>query len=97
MVAIRLLTSIAGGPVEGAAGDVVEVDEATAEVWADGIRAELVEQEEPMDDKRTSPPAGEQATAEPGGEKATATPAGERAMRPPRGQKNSARPAPERT
>jgi ribosomal protein L24 len=40
---IRLLTSVHGdGPVVGDAGDVLEVDHATAEVWADGVRAERV-------------------------------------------------------
>ena len=43
MPRIRLLTSVeGGGPVFGAAGDVLTVDAATARVWADGIRAERV-------------------------------------------------------
>ena len=43
MQRIRLLTSIQGyGPVVGDAGDVLEVDDATARVWADGERAERV-------------------------------------------------------
>lgn len=43
MPRIRLLTSVAGGgPVSGRTGDVIEVDAATAQVWADGERAERV-------------------------------------------------------
>jgi hypothetical protein len=43
MARIRLLTSVQGdGPVTGDAGDVIEVDNATARVWADGERAERV-------------------------------------------------------
>ncbi len=43
MARIRLLTSIAGdGPVAGDAGDVLDVDPATARTWADGVRAERV-------------------------------------------------------
>lgn len=97
MVPIRLLTSIAGGPVEGAAGDVVEVDPATAAVWADGERAELVAMKGvTMDDRRTSPPDGEQATAAPLGEQATTAPGGERATRPPRGEQATRSPRPKR-
>lgn len=91
MVAIRLLTSIAGGPVEGAVGDVVEVDARTAAVWADGIRAERVAGRTPVDEERTAGPAGEQETAEPVGETATAVPPGERATRPPRGERATKR------
>lgn len=44
MASIRLLTSVQGfGPVVGDPGDVLEVDDATARVWADGERAELVD------------------------------------------------------
>jgi len=44
MPKIRLLTSIAGNDgVEGNHGDVLEVDEKLAKVWADGVRAERVE------------------------------------------------------
>jgi hypothetical protein len=43
MPRIRLLTSVQGrGAVTGNAGDVLEVDNATARVWADGERAERV-------------------------------------------------------
>lgn len=42
MPTIRLLTSVAGGPAAGEAGDEIRVDAATAQVWADGVRAELV-------------------------------------------------------
>jgi hypothetical protein len=43
MPRIRLLTSIQGrGAVTGNVGDVLEVDNATARVWADGERAERV-------------------------------------------------------
>ncbi len=43
MARIRLLTSVQGdGPVHGDAGDVLEVDNRTARVWADGERAERV-------------------------------------------------------
>lgn len=41
---IRLLVSVAGdrGLVRGNAGDVLEVDTATARAWCDGERAERV-------------------------------------------------------
>ena len=41
---IRLLVSVAGdrGAVRGDAGDVLEVDAATARAWCDGERAERV-------------------------------------------------------
>lgn len=43
MPRIRLLTSVQGdGPVNGEAGDVLDVDARTARVWADGERAERV-------------------------------------------------------
>lgn len=43
MPTLRLLTSVAGdGPVHGTAGDEIVVDAATARIWADGERAELV-------------------------------------------------------
>jgi hypothetical protein len=43
MPRIRLLTSVQGrGAVTGNAGDVLDVDNATARVWADGERAERV-------------------------------------------------------
>lgn len=97
MVAIRLLTSIAGGPVEGAAGDVVEVDPATAAVWADGDRAEFVATKGvPVDDQRTAPPDDEQATVTPPGEQATSAPGGERTIRPPRGEQATRSPRPKR-
>lgn len=48
MPRIRLLTSVAGdGPVNGEVGDVLDVDAATARVWADGERAERVASEKP--------------------------------------------------
>jgi hypothetical protein len=50
---IRLLTSVqGGGPVVGDAGDVLDVDEATATVWADGERAELVAAPIPVEPRR---------------------------------------------
>jgi hypothetical protein len=43
MARIRLLTSVVGdGPVQGDVGDELDVDAATARVWADGERAERV-------------------------------------------------------
>lgn len=42
MPRIRLLTSVAGKP-GWTAGDEVDVDTATAEAWADGVRAVPVE------------------------------------------------------
>jgi hypothetical protein len=43
MPEIRLLTAVQGdGPVVGRVGDVLEVDDRTARVWADGERAERV-------------------------------------------------------
>ena len=48
MPLIRLLTSVVGsGPVFGDAGDEIRVDGPTAQVWADGVRAELVREEKP--------------------------------------------------
>lgn len=75
MVPIRLLTSVAGGSIEGAAGDVVLVDEATARIWADGERAE-----------RVVNPIGADYVNVPEGE-LTAPPQGERAVAPQRGQR----------
>ena len=47
MPLIRLLTSVVGsGPVSGSAGDEIRVDGPTAKVWADGVRAELVRDEQ---------------------------------------------------
>ncbi|WP_425832573.1 hypothetical protein [Streptomyces fractus] len=43
MPRIRILQSIAGLDFSWVAGDVVEVDDAAAEAWADGSRAELVD------------------------------------------------------
>jgi hypothetical protein len=46
MARIRLLTSVQGdGPVFGDPGDVLDVQDAVARVWADGERAERVESE----------------------------------------------------
>ena len=43
MARIRLLTSVQGdGPVYGDVGAELDVDEAVADVWADGERAERV-------------------------------------------------------
>lgn len=79
MVPIRLLTSVVGGPVEGAAGDVVLVDEATASIWADGERAE-----------RVVTPTGKDYAPSPEGE-LDAPPLGEQAIAPPRGQRATKR------
>jgi len=51
MPRIRLLTSVAGdGPVQGDVGDVLEVDARTAQVWADGERAErVIDRERPVE------------------------------------------------
>lgn len=51
MARIRLLTSVQGdGPVHGDVGDVLEVDSATANAWADGERAERVlDRQEPIE------------------------------------------------
>jgi hypothetical protein len=51
MPRIRLLTSVQGdGPVHGDVGDEIEVDAATARVWADGERAERVlDRQEPIE------------------------------------------------
>lgn len=75
MVPIRLLTSVAGGSVEGAAGDVVLVDEETASIWADGERAE-----------RVVTPTGKDYAVAPEGE-LDAPLLGERAVVTPRGQR----------
>jgi len=39
---IRVLTSVAGARFSWEPGEEVDVDDATAAVWADGVRAELV-------------------------------------------------------
>ena len=44
MPRIRILQSIAGSDFSWAPGDVVEVDGAAATAWADGERAELIEE-----------------------------------------------------
>lgn len=51
MPRIRLLTGVSGdGPVSGDAGDELEVDARTAQVWADGVRAErVVDRPAPVD------------------------------------------------
>jgi hypothetical protein len=61
MPRIRVLTAVAGDP-SWSAGEVVEVDDATAAMWADGERAELV------DEPRKKGPRGERAVAPPAGE-----------------------------
>ncbi|MFZ3558161.1 hypothetical protein [Streptomyces sp. BH055] len=43
MARIRILQSIAGLDFSWAPGDVVEIDDAAAEAWGDGERAELVD------------------------------------------------------
>lgn len=43
MTRIRILQSIAGLDFSWVAGEVVEVDDAAAKAWADGERAELVD------------------------------------------------------
>jgi hypothetical protein len=43
MARIRILQSIAGLDFSWVPGEVVEVDDAAAEGWADGERAELVD------------------------------------------------------
>lgn len=72
MPRIRLLTSIAGdGVVVGDPGDVLEVDESTARLWCDDVRAEAVE---PVASRRVARPRGEQAVRHPGGEQAVRGP-----------------------
>jgi hypothetical protein len=63
MPRIRVLTAVAGDP-SWSAGEVVEVDDATAAMWADGERAELLDVEPP----RRKGPRGERAVAHPPGE-----------------------------
>lgn len=61
MPRIRLLTAVAGeGPVTGKRGDVLDVDAATARVWADGERAERVPDNKP---ERPEKGRGRKATA----------------------------------
>lgn len=47
MPSIRVLQSIGGLDFSWSPGDIVEVDEAAAKVWADGVRAELVDDGKP--------------------------------------------------
>lgn len=67
MPLIRTLTAVAGNPSWNA-GEVVEVDQATADQWADGIRAELVPEPPPLPEQRKAKPRGERAVAPPRGE-----------------------------
>lgn len=64
---IRLLTSIAGGPCRGSSGDEVTVPDDVADVYADGVRAELIN-DEPKG-RRTAQP---ETTARAGGPENTA-------------------------
>lgn len=43
MPRIRILQSVAGLDFSWTPGELVDVDAATAKVWADGVRAELAE------------------------------------------------------
>lgn len=52
MPKMRLLTSVAGDRFAWSPGEVVEVDEETARVWCDGVRAERVEATPPKRQKR---------------------------------------------
>lgn len=66
MARMQLLVAVAGED-DWYPGQVVDVDEATAAVWCDGVRARRVEAPAPM------PPAsprrtGKKAVANPGGE-----------------------------
>lgn len=45
MPRIRILQSVAGLDFSWAPGEVIEVDDKTAKAWADGERAELLEEE----------------------------------------------------
>lgn len=42
MALIRVLTSVAGADFSWVPGDEIEIDEAEAAKWADGVRAEHV-------------------------------------------------------
>lgn len=46
MARIRVLQSVAGLDFSWAPGDVVELDDESAAMWADGVRAEAVEEME---------------------------------------------------
>jgi hypothetical protein len=67
MPRIRVLTAVAGDP-SWSAGEVVEVDDATATLWADGERAELVDEPVLSQPPRKKGPRGERAVAPPPGE-----------------------------
>ena len=49
MPRIRLIEDVPAGhgPLQGRAGDVLDVDVETAHAWADGVRAERVVDREP--------------------------------------------------
>ncbi|MET9923420.1 MULTISPECIES: hypothetical protein [unclassified Streptomyces] len=47
MARIRLLTSVSGRGFAWAPGEVVDLPGAEAAAWADGVRAELVRDEQP--------------------------------------------------
>lgn len=48
MPRIRVLQSVGGLDFSWTPGQIVDVDAATAKAWADGVRAELVEEPKPQ-------------------------------------------------
>lgn len=56
MPRIRLLEDVptGHGPIQGRAGDVLDVDIETAHAWADGVRAERIVDREPRIERATT-------------------------------------------
>lgn len=48
MPLVRMLTSVAGATVSWELGEEVEMTPAEAQVWADGVRGELVRDDPPV-------------------------------------------------
>ncbi|MFE1903813.1 hypothetical protein ACFW96_09095 [Streptomyces gardneri] len=59
MARLRILQSVGGLDFSWAPGDEVEVDEESASVWADGVRAERIDEGPPVE----TPEQAEKAAA----------------------------------
>lgn len=66
MPQIRMLQSVAGVDGSWNRGELVEVSQSAADVWADGVRAELVEQAAPETTASRSRRGGRSAKTETG-------------------------------
>ncbi len=55
MTKVRILTSVAGADIAWSAGEIVDMPEEQAAVWADGVRAERVARR-PAESATVTPP-----------------------------------------